>query len=509
MVTRLRAACRPLHSALLVPFLAGSFVAFGLLSASPAVADGRSHANQPNHASLFDLLDGVRVQPLRHAPPTDNSASALTPGEIPPIEEPPPPPVFAAQYRVMQMIGVNPLGQPQWFPVSLDDPSLTVPLGQRLMFDGSVSTGQISSFRWEFVPGFYERDPVEYYSFDTPGPHSITLKIYNSAFQSRTVTHTVYVREGMSHLSTTPYPGVNYYAKFVAVDGTRVWAISDAELLATTDVSNPSALPALQLMTGRNVSGAWGLAAGSGGVFVPRGSAGVDIYCSNPSQCTLLSTLTSAQLGGGALGVAYADGHIYVCTDQARVQVYNVQNPGSPAFVASLSIPAGPARVATLGGCTLLVVDLANQLHMFDIDDPAYGIDALDSLALTPPVSRVTAHERFAGLNEGFALMQIRLDQTPETGGTPTISVRDGLVGAEYFAMTNRELFAVSGGWIKKYDITEGLASEGGYYELERFNTGDNFLGPMFLLDPDGPTGPQPQLLYYATFPCGFGVMRP
>lgn len=449
-------------------------------------------------------------------PPTWGAATSSG-LQSPSDAHPPGPEPLRADFKVYQLVSVDPQGEEEWVEVRLGDPNNpvdpndpngpdVVELGLRLKFDGTFSTGDVGHYFWEFMDTTCSTDPVDIHAYSRPGDYHVRLTVYNPPFtESHRVVKTVRVGEGMRSLSLMPSPGVEFRAISYTLIGNELWALSGRKDIGVADISNPYDLPALQILAGENLTHAHQIVAANGKLVVAKWQDGVDIYQADRTDFRLLRHLSVAELNANSAGGVAALGDVvYVSTfEPGQVLVYDISTPWEPTLLTTLGVGG---QLRQVGSDALAIPNWSEtEVTIIDIRQPqAPHVELVLDMETTFCDGFEVCQDRMAAdTAEGLAIWQLLVPDDPNqplsVGPKVLVEPSRWPVG-----FTSGRMYVAKQYCVKKYDITDGRQAP--YpMDAEVPQGTEPFSG--FLFDPDGPEGPVDQVLMLAVRSRGFESM--
>ena len=428
---------------------------------------------------------------------------------------------LTANFTVSKLVAVNQGNCEQvWQEIELDDPGDAkdaydqIESGLRVKFDAISSSGE-STYRWKQngVTFNINQSFIEAY----PGPQTfdMTLQVRTAQSAQSSITRTIHVAEGMHLLSAMPYPGEDFYVqRFTVLDG-KVWVVSAMGSLGEADLSSPHALSRLNIVRRNFLPLPMWMTSGSGKLFFARGNAGamsVDAWVASPDNfqpwniAPLQTALTKA--GDSVSALAASGTTLFVgAYPSSKLYVFDIAG-NAPVLKRTLDVQGGIGEL-TIGGSRYLISRSWEGLTtVFDIEGPEDPQKIGQSFQLLPTLYSLHATGSLiavAGNNNTTLLL--RFEELRQGNTMPRVMNP----GGNQFVVSDNRLYQINIGrqTVSKYDILNAflVPAENAYLMESIDNVGPGMtLG--FLHDPDGATGPAPEVLMIAS-PYGFMAYQP
>lgn len=416
-----------------------------------------------------------------------------------------------ADFVVRQLISVDPVTlEETWEQVGLspDDP---IESGLEVKLDATVSTGA-TYYRWRESGYLFGTQAEELVTYSGPYEYNIKLTVYDATGQNVDfVEKTVYVDGGMDLLSTMPAAAEMFRPSACTVLGTELWSVSGAGLVGVADISNPENLPALELMPIDPLNSVYDMASANGRLYVALGVGGVAIYQADRDDFHRLSTITRVNLGAAGVCNVAAVGNVLFIAAQSpgKIVAYDVANPSDPVPLESFSVPSLSA-MGKIGSDALLAHNGGSSLTLLDIRNPQEP-SLVEVAELTLNLAgrfQTYGTQAAVGTSSGDTLLLDLI--VPANPAEPLAlgSDRDRIVEVDttYAALGAGRLFSRGYDYLDKYDIRQPGEPSTLMQEAEPPYVGSY---PMFLFDPDGPGGPENQVLFVGVNFYGFTAYAP
>ena len=367
-----------------------------------------------------------------------------------------------AAFKIEQAIGVDASGVEIWAPIAMDA-NHPIETGLTVRLNASDYSAGAQFFTWKKNGTTYGTTGTLTKTYTGPLQFDLRLTVYDAGYQhaSPPVTGTVWVAQSMHVLSTSPYSGQDFTPVVWAAVGTDLWAIAVGGRFGVTSISNPAALPPVQIMGGASESSFCGLAGANGKLYVNRG-AQVAVYRADRQNFGLACTLSASAMGAASIvDVAAVGDMLYVATRAPgmpdQIRAYSVVDPTHPQWLTQFTPEGGVCALRLAGEGVLVVQDAAlPNLRVYDVRDPANSQPALETI----PVSTTrldflqTYHRRIAARTVGAMVI---LDVLVPAASSEPLSVgpmRTLSVCSCYYAITDSRLFAFDAAQaVKKYDV--------------------------------------------------------
>jgi PKD repeat protein len=410
------------------------------------------------------------------------------------VEEAGSPGELHADFMVEQLVYVDPeTGEETWDVVVLD-PDDPIEKGLRVRLNASLSSGA-AWFFWDFGDGTYGSDPNELHAFDHD--RNVTLTVYTADWSEWDIcTKTVYVDGAMQRLSMMPYPGESFCPVREAVLDNEVWALTSDGHVGAADISNPGDLPAIDIMACAPLSGANGIAAAAGKLFVSRGDSGVDVFLASRTAFAPLGTISSVELGGGyACSVAACENVLYVSAGD--MYLFDVTGD-SPSFITTVDVQGGAGDLRLAGADRLVALNDELIISVYDVSLAAQPV--LLEAAVQLPYPYVTSTELST---ESVAMRAddcTAILRFTDLGLSPVPFQEISQQASRFVVSEDRYyLFDSPNGRVYKHNIVDVNSPA---YLMEEVAPGTTSMNGGFLYDPDGP-GPANEVLM-VRFPQGY-----
>ncbi|MBU0977163.1 MAG: hypothetical protein KKD18_01995 [Nanoarchaeota archaeon] len=413
-----------------------------------------------------------------------------------------------ADFYVEELTYVDPVtGEENWREIDLENEQIEK--GLKVKLDaGSFSTHAVR-YDWTF-PGYYPSGPEVMYQFGID--YTVQLIAYDEDWNEDIITKTIYVDTGMQLLSSMPSPGTVFYPQYYVLDGNTIWVISSNGLIATADVSNPYALPMLQIMPTPALQYKYSISYANGRLYVGTGD-GVNVYRADPNDFVLLHRFLASEMGSlSTMTVSSVGDMLYIGSSYPdKLWAYDMSNPEQPTLVSSLDLSLHPSYVIQLANDALLFhASGGTSLALIDIRDAQNPnlSEVIDTGAvLGANYDVVNEYQCVISANNGarmyYILPDIPLNEPLVL--SPARVLVTGL-GSSGGGLSTTRLYVRNGQFIAKYDITDWA---GPGYLMETFEP----QAPMggvddFVIDPDGPLGPASGILYVG-YSFGYRAFEP
>ena len=415
-----------------------------------------------------------------------------------------------ADFKVYRLASVDPIGgTEEWTEIDLDNEEIE--LGLRIRLDASSSSGEIHFYSWHLGDGSYGSGDEVLHSYDEPGEYSVQLTIYDETWmQYDRVVRIVRVGEGMELLSEMPLPGDGFWPVAYAISGTEVWTVCLFGLIGVADISNPRELPALEIMPLEIAGVVSSMAASNGRLYIVESGEGVGIYRADRDNFALLADLSTTDLGvSGLLGVAAVEDYLYLATQLPdEILVLDVSDPARPVSLDDLTISVpGLMTMSQVGDDALVLHDGGFLLTVVDIRAPSAPSVALVGDLGTDLNGTIRVFEHQLAIEAGMATAIVDLAVTADLNMPIGIGVnRIVNIAGSNTALGRLRLYTRGYGRVSKYNIAHPGAPG---YLMERMRPAMDGSSLMFVVDPDGPEGPEGLTLFTAIDVYGFASYVP
>jgi PKD repeat protein len=371
------------------------------------------------------------------------------------ITQPGDPQPLQADFDVKMFVGGD-FGDPsrwQGIGLSQDQPAER---GVKLMLDGSLSSGDIVSYRWQIGAGsyFYGMQPIK----QLYGSASVTLKVRDADWNEHSVTKTVYIADGLAFMSASSFPGETFAPGLITIAGTDAWMVGglgdNPGRIAVLDISNPGSLPNAVPMP-IVASGATAIAHQGGRLFISRDQAGLNVYnmSKNPGTFGLLKSYAPSAFGASYIKAVAAKGDIvFVATDSPKsLRGYDFSDLDNPQLLWTLPLHA---RRIAVGDAVLSGHNGNGQFFALDIRTPSAPLIVVSDLYLGQNQSYgiTTWGNRVAvGLITQSAFMDFIVPGEPDQPiAVPGVTLMPMATG---YAFSDMRLYWLQGNIVSKHDF--------------------------------------------------------
>jgi hypothetical protein len=396
-----------------------------------------------------------------------------------------------------------------WEPVLVGAglaPDQAVEVGVDLVFDACNIPGDWYYFA--FGDGYYNTDLAECtvrHAYDMPGIYQVTLTVFRDGDWAvlHTCSREVFVRPGMQMLSQMQATNYTFLPVLHAMRGNQAWCVSDRGEFGCADLSNPMALPPMNVFTGIRETAVTSLAvfdtwpspsANVPVLAVGKGIYGLSLFRALPSSFALLATLTAAQCGAAStvLGVAGVDNTLYVATRYpAQVVVFDVTNPATPRLEYQLPIPADVLEMCQVD-TALVLRGTSGRITVVDIRDPRVPVvsDAWRTALATSPVGILSLGRNRIALRHNSAIEALDIGLFGG-GDAPRVYARQQInfAVARFASPTPSRLLCRTSGTASKYFVGPDGGGEFAAILAEYGPPAGFSGGTVFSHDPDGADG--------------------